>query len=679
MGNTINKQANRLIKEKSPYLLQHVYNPVEWYPWSEEAFIKARMEDKPIFLSIGYSTCHWCHVFERESFEDEEVAAILNEHFVSIKVDREERPDIDTIYMQACQAMTGQGGWPLSIFMTPDKKPFYAGTYFPKNSQRGMPGFIDILRTISQIWSTRREDLEKISQETAQAISEAARHKAGQQPDRTILDHAYRTFQSMFDPKYGGFGSAPKFPTPHNLLFLLRYWNLTGEQQALSMVEKTLTAMYQGGIYDHIGFGFCRYSTDRKWLVPHFEKMLYDNALLAWAYGEAYQATKNPLYARVVREIYTYILRDMTSPEGAFYAAEDADSEGVEGKFYVWTPEEVEEIFGRELGQEFCRTYDIVPQGNFEGKSIPNLIKSGITTGLETSRQRLFEAREKRVHPFKDDKILTSWNGLMIAGLAINGRILDEPIYTDKAVQAMEFILRHLRRDDGRLLARYRHGEAKELGIVDDYAFTVLGLIELFLTTAQKKYLTLALELNEDLLRLFWDEKYGGLFHYGQDAEQHFARPKELYDGAIPSGNSVAAYNFVRLARLTQNRQLQETARRQLESFGGTIKEAPSYYSFFLLSVLMEEAPPLDLQIITPGGDAGKGEMLSFIRSYYAPSMLTVCLTEKEAKELGSLVPSLTGRHPVHGKTTAYLCRNYTCHSPVTSQEELKNLLEKQD
>lgn len=673
------KQANRLINEKSPYLLQHAYNPVDWYPWSEEAFVKARTEDKPIFLSIGYSTCHWCHVMERESFEDEEVAALLNEHFVAIKVDREERPDIDTIYMQACQAMTGHGGWPLSIFMTPDKKPFYAGTYFPKNSRHGMPGFIDLLRTISRVWSTRRHELERISEEAARAISEASRHRGGRKPDRSILDRAYRILQRSFDPEYGGFGPAPKFPVPHNLLFLLRYWRWTGEEQALSMVEKTLTCMYRGGIYDHLGFGFSRYSTDGRWLVPHFEKMLYDNALLAWAYGEAYQATQNPFYARVVREIFTYIFRDMTDPEGGFYAAEDADSEGEEGKFYVWTPVEVEQVLGPELGREFCQAYDITPQGNFEGKSIPNLINSGTAAGLEQAREALFNARQKRVRPFKDDKILTAWNGLMIASLAINGRILGEPLYAEKAARAADFILRRLRRPDGRLLGRYRQGEAKELGIVDDYAFLIWALLELFFTTGGKKYLTLALELNEDMLRLFWDDEGGGLFHYGRDGEQHFARPKELYDGALPSGNSVAAYNLIRLARLTGNEQLQDIARRQLEAFGGTVAEAPSYYSFFLLAVLLEETPPVDLHIIYPGTAGQPEDMLALVRNRYAPDMLTLCLPEDEAENLSSLVPSLQGRHALGGRVTAYLCRSYACQAPVHTAAALKNILEKED
>lgn len=669
------KKANRLSNEKSPYLLQHAYNPVNWYPWGSEAFEKAKTKNKPIFLSIGYSTCHWCHVFERESFEDDEVAAILNEHFVSIKVDREERPDIDTIYMQVCQAMTGHGGWPLSIFMTADKKPFYAGTYFPKKNYGNIPGFIELLHGIADAWSTKPDEIDKISKQIAQAIKQSSQHQAGDAPGREALDKAYQTLLRIFDEKYGGFGSAPKFPTPHNLLFLLRYWHLTKEPKALEMVEKTLHSMYQGGIYDHIGFGFSRYSTDHKWLVPHFEKMLYDNALLAWIYGETYQVTQNPFYAQVVREIFIYIFRDMTSPEGGFYSAEDADSEGVEGKFYIWTPQEIKEILGPELGEDFCKAYDITEKGNFEGTNIPNLIETGVINRFEEEKQLLFETREKRVHPFKDDKILTSWNGLVIACLAINGRILGDSSYLQLAAQGANFILKNLRRVDGRLLARYRLGEAKELGIVDDYAFLIFGLTELFLSTAKASYLTIALELNNELLRLFWDREAKGLYHYGNDGEMLFARPKELYDGALPSGNSVAAYNFLRLAQLTDDPTLTEISEQQLQAFGKTITETPSYYTFFLLAVLMKINPPSQLQIISPRKDTLGREIQTILQEIYHPEMLTLILTEIEAMQLKGLIPSLADRKIINDQPTAYLCHNYTCLPPIINLEELKQVL----
>jgi len=432
------KYTNKLISEKSPYLLQHAHNPVDWYPWGDEAFAKAKAEDKPIFLSIGYSTCHWCHVMERECFEDEEVAALLNQGFVSIKVDREERPDIDSVYMNVCQAMTGSGGWPLTVFLTPEGHPFFAGTYFPKHSRYGGVGFVELLKAIREKWAENREELEGLGKEIMDRIAAQMNESSLGEPNSELLHGGYRSLEKSFDPVYGGFGGAPKFPTPHHLLFLLRYWKRFQKPPALEMVEKTLLAMYCGGIFDHIGFGFSRYSTDRQWLVPHFEKMLYDNALLSLAYLEAYQATGKAFYAKVARDIFTYILRDMTSPEGGFYTAEDADSEGVEGKFYLWTPDEVKDVLGADDGEYFCGLYDITEKGNFEGKNILNLLDKMPELSLDgvigpdeaergnplknervdALRNKLFAAREKRVHPFKDDKILTSWNGLMIASLA---------------------------------------------------------------------------------------------------------------------------------------------------------------------------------------------------------------------------------------------------------------------
>lgn len=410
------KKPNRLISQKSPYLLQHAYNPVDWYPWGEEAFARARAEDKPVFLSIGYSTCHWCHVMERESFTDEEVASLLNENFVAVKVDREERPDVDQIYMRVCQAMTGHGGWPLTIIMTPDKKPFFAGTYFPRENRWGRPGLIDILKQVKEAWGKRKEKLLAISEGIVRAVQPDGEGLA-REPEEEVIKKAFDQLFGEFDPLFGGFGNAPKFPLPHNIFFLLRFYRRQGEKKALEMAEKTLACMYRGGIYDHIGFGFSRYATDREWVVPHFEKMLYDNALLACAYLEAYQVTGSPFYARVARDVFTYVLREMKSPEGGFYSAQDADSEGVEGKFYLWTPEEVAEVLGDEEGSFFCRLYDVTPAGNFEGKSIPNLVKSGLEDplalegALQKTRpaiEKLFLAREKRVPPQKDDKILTS-------------------------------------------------------------------------------------------------------------------------------------------------------------------------------------------------------------------------------------------------------------------------------
>ena len=526
--------SNRLINEKSPYLLQHARNPVNWYPWGEAVFQKARQEDKPIFLSIGYATCHWCHVMAHESFEDEEVARILNKNYIAIKVDREERPDIDKIYMSVCQALTGRGGWPLTILMTPEGKPFFAGTYFPKTARMGMPGLIDILNQIAAMWEKDRARILKTGQEITNAI------QPGSDPDSPAhvvsvdtLKKGYSQLASRFDPKWGGFGTAPKFPTPHQLTFLLRWHRRSADPQPLKMVEKSLDAMRHGGIYDQIGSGFHRYSVDEQWLVPHFEKMLYDQAMLAMAYIEVYQATGKARFGKVAREIFAYVLRDMTAPEGGFYCAEDADSEGKEGQFYVWTPAEIKGYLGDVLGDLFCRFYDITEKGNFEeGKSIPHMPltleafaqregmdPAKLDTALKDARARLFDIRKKRVHPLKDDKILTSWNGLMIAALAKGYQALGDEPYVDAARKAADFILKNLRTSDGRLLRRYRNGEAAYPGYLDDYAFMVWGLIELYEATFEVTYLEAAIALNREMIDIFWDKKGGGLYFTGKGNE----------------------------------------------------------------------------------------------------------------------------------------------------------------
>ncbi|WP_306811065.1 thioredoxin domain-containing protein [Irregularibacter muris] len=546
-------KSNRLIHEKSPYLLQHAHNPVDWYPWGEEAFEKATREDKPIFLSIGYSTCHWCHVMERESFEDEEVAKILHDHFVAIKVDREERPDLDHIYMTFCQAITGQGGWPLTVFLTPDQKPFYAGTYFPKQDMGSRIGLVTLLNKIKELWQTKRDELLSTSSENTKSIQDHIDNVDHQDIEKYVVEETLGYFKENFDEIYGGFGFAPKFPTPHNLRFLLRCWKENKEEEVLNMVEKTLQSMYAGGIYDHIGYGFSRYSTDGEWLVPHFEKMLYDNALLAITYLETYQVTSNPLYAQVAEEIFTYILRDMSHPDGGFYSAEDADSEGVEGKFYVWSKEEITNILGEKEGEEFCKLFDITTYGNFEGKNIPNLIDYGLSHPkdqgkIQQWKEKLFEYREKRIHPHKDDKILTSWNGMMIAALAMGGKVLKKDEYISAAEKSIHFILKNLRDERGRLYARFREGERAYLGYLDDYAYIVWALTELYDATYNFDYIQLAKEINGQMIELFWDEEKGGLFFNGKDAESLLFRPKDIFDGAMPSGNSVATLNFLKLA-----------------------------------------------------------------------------------------------------------------------------------
>ncbi|MBU3189483.1 thioredoxin domain-containing protein [Clostridium bowmanii] len=665
-----NRIPNKLINEKSPYLLQHAYNPVNWNPWGEEAFAQAKAEDKPIFLSIGYSTCHWCHVMEKESFENEAVAAILNKYFVAIKVDREERPDIDSIYMTVCQALTGSGGWPLTIFMTPDKQPFYAGTYFPVESKYGMPGIMDVLNSIAEQWNDKREDIVKSSETIVEHIKGMNTRVNREQMGEEEIHNAYNSFKSVFDMNYGGFGSSPKFPSPHNLKFLLRYWKNYKEPKALEIVEKTLEAMHAGGIFDHIGFGFSRYSTDEKWLVPHFEKMLYDNALLSAVYVEAFEATGNVFYKEVAEKIFTYIARDMTSPEGAFYSAEDADSEGEEGKFYLLTLKEVALVLGEQFYKTYCEHYNITGKGNFEGRNIPNLIgmdssskNEDLQEKLEKMRQRLFEYRERRIHPYKDDKVLTSWNGLMIAALAYGGRIFDNSSYIQQAEKAMDFILSNMINEKGRLMARYREGEIAHLGYLEDYAFTVHALIELYETTFNVKYLSKALELNEDMLKLFKDEDQGGLFLYGIDGEKLIVRPKDIYDGAVPSGNSVATLNMLRLARLTANSELEKEAYGQFEVFASKVKTIESAHAYFMTALLYSMVPGKDIIISGQEEDEETKAMIKEINSTYLPFATVVLNTGDES--LNSINSEIKTHKPLQGKTTAYICENFNCKEPI--------------
>lgn len=683
------RKSNHLVHEKSPYLLQHAHNPVDWYPWSEEAFEKAQREDKPIFLSIGYSTCHWCHVMEGESFEDEEVAELLNDSFVSIKVDREERPDIDHIYMAVCQGLTGQGGWPLTVIMTPEKKPFFAGTYFPKHSMYGRNGLTDILNQVSQAWQKERDKVLDAGEKITEALQTRLKTTESGKWSEDMLDQAYREFRSSFDSRYGGFGGAPKFPRPHDLMFLLRYWKKKNEPTALEMVEKTLEGMVQGGIWDHIGFGFARYAVDEKWLVPHFEKMLYDNALLAYTFVETYQATGKDLYAQVAQDIFTYVLRDMTHPEGGFYSAEDADSEGEEGKFYLWTPDEVEDVLGEEEGALFCECLDITPGGNFEGKSIPNrlydtlegvasrheLSPKELKERLDSSRRHLFDAREKRVHPHKDDKVLTSWNGLMIAALARGARALGVAEYAQVAEKAVEFLFRRLQKKDGRLLARYREGESALLGYVDDYAFLVWGLLELYEATFRSRYLQEAIRLSRDMLDLFGDKEAGGLFFYGKDGEKLLTRTKEVYDGATPSGNSVAALNLVRLARITGEPEWSREAHRQLEAFGGSVSQTPMAFSFYLTAIQFVLGESQEIVIAGRRGEKEAQEMLRYVQSLFLPNAVVLFREENKAEELSKLVPYTAERNMMEGKATAYVCRNYACQAPITMLETLQRKL----
>jgi hypothetical protein len=574
--------------------------------------------------------------------------------------------------MMVCQAMTGRGCWPLTIIMTPDKKPFFAGTYFPKESKRGRSGLLEILDQVQKAWSDNRDSLLESSQKILNVLEKTSDigDYISIEEMQDVINDAFKELKSTFDEKYGGFGSAPKFPIPHNLMLLLRYWKRTADEEALAMVEKTLDSMYRGGIYDHIGYGFSRYSTDRRWLVPHFEKMLYDNALLTMVYLETYQVTANEDYAKIAEEILDYILRDMTSSEGGFYSAEDADSEGEEGKFYVWTPEEVKEVLGEEAGENFCEFYDISAQGNFEGKSIPNLIEEEISK-LEVDdkftkeRQQLFAVREERIHPHKDDKILTSWNGLMIAAMSIAARVLSEDKYKEAAKKAVQFIQDNLRREDGRLLARYREEDAAYLGYVDDYAFLIWGLIELYETTFVAKYLDMALELNQDLIDYFWDEEDGGLYFYGSDSEELLTRPKEIYDGALPSGNSVATLNFLRLAKLAEDEQLFEKAEKQFEFFGGRVEKNPNAYSYLLMGLLFFQNDGKEIVIVGEDDQSETEEMLDILREQFTPFSV-VHLKDGDAEY-----------ERIKGRTTAYICEDFTCQAPITDIQEFKESIER--
>ncbi len=617
---------------------------------------------------------------ERESFEDKEVAEILNRNFVSIKVDREERPDIDHIYMGVCQALIGHGGWPLTILMTPDRKPFFAGTYFPKNDQMGMHGLISILNSVYDAWVNKKDALIHSSNQILNAITDSVKAEeteTGEDLSEETINDAFSEFKYDFDNFYGGFGSAPKFPTPHNLFFLLRYWYKTKEEYALTMVEKTLEAMHRGGIYDHIGFGFSRYSTDRKWLVPHFEKMLYDNALLSIAYLETYHATGNKEYADIAKQIFTYVIRDMTSDEGGFFSAEDADSEGEEGKFYIWSPEEIKKVLGEDEGEIYCKYYDITEKGNFEGLNISNLIKGKIPdeekASIENLRKKLFDYRKKRIHPYKDDKILTSWNGLMIAAMALGGRILGNDSYIAVAEKAANFILSKLVRDDGRLLARYRDGEAAYPAYADDYAFMIWGLLELYETTYKPQYLKKAVKLNDELLKLFWDNENGGLFMYGSDSEQLIARPKEIYDGATPSGNSVSTLNFIRLARLTGQNKLEEKAHQQFKLFGKNIQSMARGHAFLLTALLFSQSKTKEVVLV--GTDYSNTEgMVDIIRQSFQPFTLSMFYSDQH-KELKELAPFIENYKPIGGKTTAYICENFSCQAPITDSTKFKDAI----
>jgi uncharacterized protein YyaL (SSP411 family) len=692
---------NKLASEKSPYLLQHAHNPVNWYPWEPRAFRLAQRKDKPIFLSIGYSTCHWCHVMEYESFEDPEVARLLNEVFVCIKVDREERPDIDSVYMKVCEMLTGSGGWPLTILMTPDKKPFYAATYIPTETRFGRIGMLDLIPRVKEMWTTRRSEMLNSANQITESISAASRGTSpgttGKAPDESTLNLTYEQLSMRFDEEYGGFGGAPKFPTPHNLLFLLRYWRRTGTERALEMVEKTLQEMRRGGIYDHLGFGFHRYSTDSRWLVPHFEKMLYDQALLAMAYTEAYQETGKEEYKGTAREIFAYVLRDMMQPQGGFYSAEDADSEGVEGKYYVWTFKEARQVLAPEEATLIVKVFNIRKDGNFTEevtrkrtesnilhlrKSVKELAfdlkvsEKALQRRLNEIRQKLFDHREKRVHPHKDDKILTDWNGLMIAALAKGAGVFEESEYAEAAKRAANFILSTMRTSRGRLLHRYRDGQAAIPAHINDYAFLIWGLLELYEVTFEVSYLQTALDLNRDSIKHFWDEHGGGFYFTADDSEELLVRHKEIYDGAIPSGNSVAMLNLLRLARLTAKSDLEERAAIIGEVFSESIRESPSAHTQFMAAVEFGVGPSCEVVIVGNSQAEDTKEMVHALHTHFLPNKVVLFRPiDQEAPGIERLAKFTKYQTSIDNRATAYVCRNYNCELPTTDKDKMLELL----
>ncbi len=691
-GMEAQERKNRLSSQKSPYLLQHAENPVDWYPWGDEAFAKAKAEQKPIFLSVGYATCHWCHVMAHECFEDQAIARILNQFFVSIKVDREERPDVDQVYMSACQALTGRGGWPLSVFLTHEGKPFFAGTYFPKVSRMGLPGFGELLLNIANLWRTDRPRVLKAASEVVQALDQL-REASLQNPqslDEQLLRKAYEGLSRIYDTRFGGFGQAPKFPTPHQLYFLLRWHARSGQKLALEMVKETLKSMRRGGIFDQVGLGFHRYSVDERWLVPHFEKMLYDQALLMTAYCELFQVTGESMLARVAREIAHYVLGDLRGSQGGFYCAEDADSEGREGAYYLWRPDEVRSVLGQELGDLMCQAYGITPEGNFEeGASIAHLplepdtlaSRHGVSLQelqerLEAGRRLLLEARRARPRPLKDDKILSGWNGLMIAALAKASWVLPEPAYAEAAAESARFVLERMRDSKGLLLRRWRDGEAAQEGCLEDYAAMVWGLLELYEATLEVEWLEKAWELNSLMLDLFWDQEGGGLYFTSQEAEPLISRPKEAHDGAIPSGNSMAAMNLARLGRLLGRPELEEKAWATLKAFSGSLARVPVAYTHMLLALDFLLGPGQEVVIAGQPQDQVTSEMLKHLRRGFNPSRVLL-LKEKgeKGRRLGALAPYVISMEPGSSGAKAYVCGNNSCREPVSSPGELAGLL----
>ncbi|HEU0021710.1 MAG TPA: thioredoxin domain-containing protein [Dehalococcoidia bacterium] len=683
---------NRLINETSPYLLQHANNPVDWYAWGPEALERSRTDDKPILLSIGYSACHWCHVMERESFENEAIAALMNQNFINIKVDREERPDLDAVYMEAVQMLTGSGGWPMTVFLTPEGRPFYGGTYFPPVDRMNLPGFPRLLQSISQSYQTNRAEIERVTSQVVEQMGRANQLEPGVTPlSADILHQAYSTLASNFDYQNGGFGAAPKFPQPMTPEFLLRYYHHGYNQRALEMVEMTLAKMAHGGIYDQIGGGFHRYSTDAYWLVPHFEKMLYDNALLARLYLHAYQLTRRDLYRRICEETLDYVLREMTDPQGGFYSAQDADSEGEEGKFFVWSPQEIRVAVGEEDARIFNDFFGVTEGGNFEGANIltrrpdESLFAEKHRMPVEEflaligrSKEKLLAVRDQRIHPLRDDKVLAGWNGLMLRSFAEAGAALGRPDYLQAARNNAGFLLDNMK-TQGRLLRTWREGQAKLLGYLEDYSGVADGLLALHEATLETRWLTGAITLADQMIELFWDEGVRGFYDTGKDHEMLVIRPRDIFDNAQPSGSSVASEVLLKLAVITGNDDYATRAAAPLRSLVQLMGRAPGGTGHWLAVLDFYVSMPREIAIIGAGDDPATRALLDTVFQRYLPNKVVVGSPDSsfdQFRKKGLEFPLLEGRELTDGQPTAYVCQNYACQLPVTEPEALARQLE---
>ena len=679
---------NRLIDETSPYLLQHAENPVDWYPWGDDALNRAREEDRPILLSIGYSACHWCHVMERESFENEDIAGLMNEHFVNIKVDREERPDLDAVYMEAVQMMTGSGGWPMTVFLTPEGRPYYGGTYFPPEDRMGMPGFPRLLAAASQAYHTNKGEIERVTRQLAEQMGRTGQMPRGFTPLTTeVMHNAYSQLATQFDHLNGGFGSAPKFPQPMTPEFLLRYYRHGFNVRALEMVELTLQKMAYGGMYDQVGGGFHRYSTDAYWLVPHFEKMLYDNALLARLYLHAWQVTGNVLYRRITEETLDYVIREMTDPSGGFYSAQDADSEGVEGKFFVWTPAELRSLLGDDADL-VMGYYGVTEGGNFEGANILNMSRppadyatqrgvsdDALMDAVQRARSILLEAREQRVHPLLDDKVLTSWNGLMLRSFAEAGAALGRRDYLDAARRNAGFLLDNMRDADGRVLRTWRNGQAKLLGYLEDYSCLADGLVSLHEATLEPRWLQEAVAVADGMIALFWDDQAGGFYDTGSDHETLVVRPRDVFDNAQPCGGSVATDVLLRLAVVTGNDDYSAKGATPLRALQQLLGRAPAATGHWLGALDFYVALPKEIVIVGPAENPETAAMLAAVGARYLPNRVVVGMNDTATPPVPDS-PLLEQRGMQDGRPTAYVCEHYVCQLPVTEAAALAGQLD---